>query len=192
MLLGLVGCGFDTSLDDGGTPLREFELLKAVSLGEFGASNYACAVSSSDSVYCWGTYQPGREDWPVDSSAHYGQERQRATRALRVNGLPSIKQVAQADSRACALDYGGRVWCWGDPPMPSETDIGGPLMVDGLPSISQISAGVKHHCALDDGGSVWCWGDNNHGQGVPNGPKTVFAPTVVKGLEPLAQLTAGP
>ncbi len=62
MLLGLVGCGFDTSVDDEHLPPPTFELLEAVSLGVFGAGNYACAVSTNDAVYCWGMYQPGRED----------------------------------------------------------------------------------------------------------------------------------
>ncbi len=96
-----------------------------------------------------------------------------------------------AESRACALDFGGRVWCWGDPPIPGGADTGGPLVIAGLPTITQISAGTKRHCALDDGGSVRCWGGNGYGQAVPNGPKTVISPTVVKGLEPMTQVTAG-
>lgn len=79
----------------------------------------------------------------------------------------------------CAIDEGGRAWCWG-------TGFSGELGtgdedVDEVPSPAPVDAdeisfaaidtGASHTCAKDEDGDAWCWGSAGSGRlGDDRGP----------------------
>ena len=85
----------------------------------------------------------------------------------KVDGLPSVTEVACGDGFACTL-AGGKVTCWGDNSEGQRGDAGlATSTVKTTLSLSgqiAIATGGSHACALDANGQVVCWGWNNHGQ----------------------------
>ncbi|MBX3191191.1 MAG: hypothetical protein KF819_29610 [Labilithrix sp.] len=87
-------------------------------------ARHACAVTREGSVYCWGhggsgelgvmpaalgtctTTSPFDNDGGTEVAACSPTPR-------RIAGLPRIAKVAAAEDFTCALDYAGRIWCWG-------------------------------------------------------------------------------
>ena len=81
--------------------------------------------------------------------------------------VPSVTvvQIETAYDHTCAIDDGGRLWCWGansagqlglgdrDPrEVPDEVPLGG--------SARDVSTGELHTCAVRGDGTLWCWGES--------------------------------
>jgi Alpha-tubulin suppressor and related RCC1 domain-containing proteins len=131
--------------------------VKQIALG----NAFACAITSSSGVKCWGANS-------------YGQLGDNSTtvrsRPVDVNGLASgVKQISLGHSHACALMNAGTVKCWG---LGSYGRLGDgrtlssqvPVDVVGLSNVKEVVAGYDHTCALLDSGDYTCWGRNNNGQ----------------------------
>jgi hypothetical protein len=72
-------------------------------------AGHACALATDGRVFCWGagwTHALGR-DTGEDTSATFGPE------ALGVQSLPRAVDLAVGGSMACAITFGGEVYCWG-------------------------------------------------------------------------------
>lgn len=75
-----------------------------------------------------------------------------------------FEQVATGDRHTCALDYDGRIVCWG------RNDDGQSSQPDGR-RWAFVDAGRTHSCAVDEDGEVECWGDSRNGElDAPAGP----------------------
>ena len=141
---------------------------------------YACALTTSGGVKCWGAGYHGElgdgkaqiSDTPVD-----------------VVGLQSgVVALAAGGAHTCALMETGGVKCWG---WNVYGEIGdgsfsqriSPVDVIGLSSrVIAVDAKGGHTCALLESGEVRCWGDNLLGQ-AGGSARGYSSPTVVDGLE---------
>lgn len=130
-------------------------------------SDYSCAITITDDLYCWGSndYQMGSSPLPV-----------------KVQGVQGVVSVAIGSNHACLIAHnttlertgpfsssGGKVYCWGDNTYgqlgtPSPFDSDSPTEVLAVQNAIAITAGEAHTCALITGGTAMCWGRNDFGQ----------------------------
>jgi alpha-tubulin suppressor-like RCC1 family protein len=125
-------------------------------------SDHACAISTEQSAWCWGTNTLGQlgDGTTVDRST-----------AAPVIGLTSgVSAISAGHGYSCAVKTDGSLWCWGtnyDGQLGdgTETTQTTPVPVFGMSSgITGVSAGGNHTCAVKTDGSTWCWGYNVVGE----------------------------
>ncbi len=164
--------GNDTdSLDSGNdADIEEIEIRNKTWSKISAGSNYACAIDSEGSIYCWG----GNYDSFVPVS-------------IDKRGILKDKEiisVSSGNTAACVLDTEGAVYCWGrngsgelgdgkisDSSVPVEVDRSGVLKNKKIVFISAgggyfdaDSGEISHTCAIDIEGTAYCWGGNGIGQ----------------------------
>jgi alpha-tubulin suppressor-like RCC1 family protein len=144
------------------------------SLGVSG-NDYACAVRSDQSVWCWGQnrfYQLGH-DLALDPTCAASQPCSTTpTQVLAdpdgITHLSNVQSVAAGDGAACALLGDKSVRCWGfanDGQLalgPSAATTWVPQIITTLSGVDAIAGRNDHFCALA-GGLVRCWGRNDIG-----------------------------
>jgi alpha-tubulin suppressor-like RCC1 family protein len=144
------------------------------------ANMFACVVTASGGVQCWGANGSGQlGDGSYVSRGTPGD----------VAGIGSaVTGVATGYAHACAWTASGAVKCWGQN---AEGQLGDgtttsratPGDVTGLAAgATAVAAGHAHTCALTAAGGVKCWGQNAYGQlgdGTMSGRST---PADVSGL----------
>ena len=91
------------------------------------------------------------------------------TRPGRLNGLPTITQIAAGHHHTLLLDDRGRVWGFGNNNYGELGDGTGrdratPQVVPYLPPIVKIAAGRHSSYAIDNVGDLWAWGENDDGE----------------------------
>lgn len=114
---------------------------KAVSVG----CDMACAITSEDSVVCWGNNITGQLGTGTRTTA----EAPAQSTPVQVSGLTSgVLSVSVGHTLTCVIRTGGAVVCW---------EYGVPTPVPGLESgVVAVSAG-SYQCAVKGDGSLWCW-----------------------------------
>ncbi|MGO8995705.1 MAG: RCC1 domain-containing protein [Polyangiaceae bacterium] len=156
----------------------------AIALGDY----HACAVTSTNAVYCWGlndSYQLGHTSATSNDIICPGAV---AGQTVACNPTPSLVSVppavaiAAAGAWTCTVGTDGAVQCWGAIQAVSATGStacgtgtaaqGGecypaPYAVSGIAGVAQLAVAFDHACALVPGGAVSCWGNNNEGQVSP-------------------------
>lgn len=80
-----------------------------------------------------------------------------------------VIDVATARNHGCAVNGGGKVYCWGDNGNGARGDGGPrlvrqPVAVPGLESAVAVAVAETHSCAATADGGVYCWGTNWHGE----------------------------
>jgi alpha-tubulin suppressor-like RCC1 family protein len=144
-------------------------IFNAVQITAYG--NNSCMLSDAGKVFCTGdnTYgqvgnQFGNEDSDVFHRGFFEE----------VLELDNVIQVASGNTHTCALQEGGKVWCWGDntlgqlgqgftieksfEPLPVK-GVGGNGELEG---VETIHVGHSFSCAVREG-EVYCWGENRFG-----------------------------
>lgn len=122
------------------------------------------ALLKDGSVYAWGFNVTGE----IGNGA-FGAHSEVAS-PVRVEGLPSIKDVAAGNNFSLALAQDGFVYGWGSNILgqltqPNQSkDYPVPIRLNGLSDIISISAGDNFAMAVKRDGSVWTWGSNNVSQ----------------------------
>ena len=129
--------------------------LQATSIAAGGASGMGtCAARTDGIVVCWGalSFDPVTGQGPVWS-----------LHPVAMDSITGAVAVAATLGSRCALEGGGKVWCWGTNRsgelgdgtlQPRET----PRSVPGLPPLKAITGASDTFCGLDLGGGAWCWG----------------------------------
>lgn len=151
--------------------------------------SYACALTESGVVWCWGSNRSGQlgDGTNNDSSV-----------PVQVQGLnANIVAISAGDYHVCALNADGAVQCWGEG---RAGQLGNgrshrsstPVTPSGLNSgVTAISSGGFHTCAILSSASLKCWGLNEYGE-LGNGTTGLEPrPVDVTGIGPVAQVSAG-
>ena len=125
-------------------------------------TNYFCALTSGQEVFCWGLNDAGQ--------LGDGTVTKRTTPAI-VTGLDfGAIAIVAGDNHTCAITPTGSVRCWGYNGFGrlgdgTTQEKHAPSQVAGLESGAQaVSAGTAHACAITSTGAVKCWGMNMTGQ----------------------------
>jgi alpha-tubulin suppressor-like RCC1 family protein len=126
---------------------------------------HACAITSSNTVACWGHNENGQlglgHTSPVDAPTEIPSE-----------NLAGVTALSSGAFHTCALKDNGTVACWGDNywgqlGLGHRTGASAPALIPGttLSGVAAVTAaGETHTCALKNDGSVACWGNNYYGQ----------------------------
>lgn len=149
--------------------------------------NQACARALAGDWFCWGLDAfgavsmgrsgVGRTDIPVPAVT-----------------TPGFTRLATNYNSSCALDDGGRAWCWGfngqrilgDPTLDGERQEPG-LVATGLRFV-EIATGDYATCGRTADGALHCWGFNLLSRvGVPD-RSVQLDPVAVSGVPPLASI----
>jgi len=135
---------------------------------------HACAVTTDDKVFCWGSNGAGQ----------LGADPNSCTTPKCPLGItevampPGVDHLALGSSHSCALRQ-GQVWCWGQRDLlgrgPYASDAAAqpvPVITDALTPLSDVvDVATKESltCALVATGKVYCWGP------LPTGDNWVYA-----------------
>ena len=174
----LVSCSSGVS-EGGGNNIAQANLVQTGVLGQISSGvAHTCVLTSRSEVACWGKGENGRLGNGDPSSV----DREYAVMVVEGVGntapLKDIVQISSGKSHTCALNYEGKVVCWGEGTSgrlgngdSSGVDREYPVAVvetagstTPLEDIVQISAGGGHTCALTSGGRVLCWGEGTSGE----------------------------
>ena len=133
---------------------------------------FACAVTVSGKVRCWGE----------NGERQLGTKTPKDALPSPVEGLdPDVVAVGAGRAHACALYKNGGVACWGSN---AKAQLGSgttgpaspPQKVAGVETASKLFVGADHACAIVADGKTLCWGSNLAGEvGPGTGP---LAPTI--------------
>lgn len=149
------------------TPVQVTGLTTGVSQISVGYQ-FACAISSTNNVKCWGdsTYQQTGRNSTSDVTTPLNV----CSDDYCTAAIGPIASVSAGRWHACAVSTSGAAMCWGHNNYGklgngSMVDSGRAVTPTGLGSgVSMISAGAHHTCALMTAGGVKCWGWGAQGQ----------------------------
>jgi len=122
---------------------------------------FACGVSQSGEVYCWGANERGQ--------LGDGSFEDRTT-PVKVTGIVGdAREVTCGRAHACARVQGGLVTCWGNADLGQLGQGAGTprslaRVVTALSDVVEVRAGSDHTCARLGSGEVQCWGSDDSGQ----------------------------
>jgi alpha-tubulin suppressor-like RCC1 family protein len=201
----------DGTVTNRALPVPVNSTLRFLSIAAGGG--FTCGITTQHLAYCWGDGSAGQLGDGVDTSNHT------SSAPVRVLGNRQFVAIA-AIAHACALDDGGRAFCWGvrtgglsaataartrselsSSAVPScdsvydsrDTHCAIPTAVPGGQIFQRITSGTYVDCAVDGAGAAWCWGDNTYGT-LGNGANGLFfasAPVQVQIARPVVLITAG-
>ena len=155
----------DGSITDSNTPVDVTGLISGATAITVG-KDWACALTTSGAVKCWGDNEYGLGALDGNNSAITNSKV-----PVQVEGLTSGVLAISIDYKhACALLSTGSVKCWGFNNKGqlgdgSTTNSNTPVDVAGLPDKAvAVSVGYRHSCAILESGSLYCWGSNDEAQ----------------------------
>jgi alpha-tubulin suppressor-like RCC1 family protein len=141
--------------------------------------NHVCALTTSGSVYCWGTNNQGQFGNGATTASY--------TPTLGAGGA-TFASLAVGDGSTCGLTAAGVVWCWGtgtDGQLGNGTTQSSqltPVQVNTSATFVQITAGTAHYCGLTTANTVLCWGYGAWGQLGNGGTANATTPVAVSPL----------
>jgi hypothetical protein len=157
---GKLGRGDDESDATAPTPVLPSNQFRSVSVGQ----GHVCAIAQNGALWCWGRNTNAQLGLQGNDAEHVRVP-------TRVPGLNDVREVAAGQRHTCAVDHGGKLWCWGTN---SEGSLGldsttsettsAPSAVGEASDWSDISVRWFHSCARRGGRDLYCWGRNAEGQ----------------------------
>ena len=178
--------------DWGGVPVAD-RIFTDVDMSDPNSDPLGCALAGGN-AYCWGTNRVGQ------LGANTSDDSSLVPRAVFTGGVlagKSLIGITVGMSHACALDTGGRAYCWGLNNAGQLGDGGAAGLTSNRPvavdtsgvlqgkQLVQISSGAGHTCARDTAGALYCWGDNTYGQ-LGDGTKVTRTSPVTVNMAPMA------
>ena len=143
------------------TPLTVSNLNNAIAVDAMSDA-HACAVTSTNTVKCWGSNDSGQ--------LGTGTSIPNSNVAVAVVNLSNAVSINVGARHSCAIQASGQMKCWGlnlqgqlgngaTSPTPSPTPSG----VLNVSNAATMDAGSNHTCAIENG-FVKCWGNNPNGE----------------------------
>jgi len=123
----------------------------------------ACSLSTTGTVWCWGSNTGGRLGIGASSDEFS------TALPMQVVDIDDATELAHGNETICVARQGGSVWCWGQDPT-SVTPNGNiqntssPVAVSGMGGIVKVAAGKGFVCGQKADGDVACCGYNHEGQ----------------------------
>jgi alpha-tubulin suppressor-like RCC1 family protein len=161
-------------------------VLKGKTLTGIAAGNtHTCAVDTGGKAYCWGFNNTGM----LGNGGTGSSDRPVAVESGGVLKGKAIIGIAAGQSHTCAVDSGGKAYCWGygvNGQLGNGSSEGsyGPVAVrlSGVlagKALTGIAAGGEYTCAVDGGGKAYCWGYGANGQLGNGGTADSLVPVAV-------------
>jgi len=170
-----------------GTPLP---VAGGIQFREISAgASFTCALSTSNTAFCWGDNSNGQLGTPTPSTA--------SPTPVAVTGGTQLTQISSGTSHSCAVRADGRLLCWGAGGSGqlgngSTSNSTTPVQVAGDLTFRSVTAGTAHTCAITTGGAAYCWGSNTNGElGVGRDVAQSSVPIAVAGGFSYSTLSAG-
>ncbi len=161
-------------------PSASLENWRYVSTGHF----HSCAITDTDSLYCWGKNSHGQ--LATDNDSNNSGNWSLLTAITAGTTSDDWLMISAGASHTCGIKNTDELWCWGDnatdqmgnssASKPTQTS---PIQVmeDGLTipfSAKDVTTGGYtnntdhtaggHTCAIKTDGTLWCWGENDTSQ----------------------------
>jgi alpha-tubulin suppressor-like RCC1 family protein len=139
-----------------------------------GGMLYACALSATGAIYCWGNGTAGR--------LGLGQDVETDRPNMEVAGCAEWRSLSLAHAHTCAIcDSDGLVYCWGDNSRlavgpTADTAVWTPRGVPDTVGFELVRAGRNATCGIR-AGELWCWGTGVGGDVVPGAAFAEARPT---------------
>lgn len=187
---GVLGAGNTLSVNNAAAASKI--LNGAVWISTSSVSNYACAVLSNGSLYCWGSNSYNQ----IGNNSTSGGN---VLTPTTVAGLSSgVTSVDTGQYSTCALLSNGSVSCWG---YAAQGQIGNGISINvyspptsDIPGLNavQISVGQLHTCVVLQSAGVRCWGGNTNGQiGQPSSVLWLATPPTSDLIGNVSQVSCG-
>lgn len=186
------GATTEGSTTDGSTTERGLaEPLTPATTPVAAGGSTTCVKSASREVRCWGDNTSGslgQNDTSPGASAT----------PLAPVGLGKVRAVFAGETSICAVDEGGKPYCWGDmfvgdfsgQPI-DHLPLTAPLSVEGAPPVARVAVGRYFLCLLGLEGDVRCYGLGDRGQLGLGSTDKVHLPTLLTGFDgPVTSLSA--
>ncbi len=145
------------------TPVLVAGGLKFVSIRAGGF--HACALTAAGDVYCWGFNAQGQLGAPSSNQCLYFQSYPCSTTPIHVGNARRFMAVDAGTVHSCALDLGGKGYCWGSNSHGQLGDAGlnnqpVPTPVASTVTFNRIASGAESSCAIDAAENGYCWGQS--------------------------------
>jgi alpha-tubulin suppressor-like RCC1 family protein len=139
------------------TPTKVEGLVDVVRLT--AGDDFACAIDSIGSVWCWGSNAKGQIGANSTAEAIIFKPRK---------VIVKVQEIGAGGAHACAITTDFIPYCWGEntcnifgasvgPTQPS------PRQAPGVPILSQVALGPDQICGTLTDGRVVCWGADHNG-----------------------------
>jgi alpha-tubulin suppressor-like RCC1 family protein len=155
-------------------------VFKTVSAG----GNFACGVTTSGTVYCWGWNVVGELGLGSTTGPQAcGANPSCSTYPRHTLGGLTLASISAGGLSVCGLAASGAAYCWGegrggqlgDSTASSDST---PVAVVGGHAFTTISTGGVSVCGLTATGTAYCWGENTQGE---LGDSTITGPELCGG-----------
>jgi serine/threonine protein kinase/alpha-tubulin suppressor-like RCC1 family protein len=123
---------------------------------------HSCALQPDGDAWCWGSNVHGQVGGGDLASPGISAP-------TLVAGGHRWAAISAGWNFTCAVERGGRAYCWGDNASGelgdgTTTERRSPVAVSGDLSFIAVAAGNSHACGVTPQGDAYCWGENGGGQ----------------------------
>jgi alpha-tubulin suppressor-like RCC1 family protein len=167
---GQLGIGSDVQFVTQATPVVAGAQFSSIDAGQ----NHTCAVSLTRLAYCWG----GNEFGQIGDAGVWRPGLAGPGSPAQVFELTDVGSISAGVNHTCAVDGGGRMWCWGrgsfgqlaigtlrnhSVAQPVVFQPGIQNQTDYLSFSKAAAGGATHSCGLGEG-TAFCWGSGRNGE----------------------------